>query len=170
MISRTDIEKYFLAEKQAGLIFLILGIVAVIVALIAIFTIKTNVWKGAAIPLIILGIIQAAVGYAVYNKSDEQRVSNVYAVDMNPDKLIKDEIPRMQKVTKNFTIYKWAEVALIVAGIILFVAYRTRPEKALLYGLGLALIIQGIILLAADVFASKRADVYLQQLQTLQKH
>src|SRR5690349_13072557 len=110
MISRTDIEKYFLAEKQAGLIFLILGIAAIIVALIAILTIKTNVWKGAAIPLIIFGVIQAAAGYVVYSRSDEQRISNVYAVDMNPDKLTKEEIPRMQKVTKNFPIYKWIEV------------------------------------------------------------
>lgn len=170
MISRTDIEKYFLAEKQAGLIFLILGIAAIIVALIAILTIKTNVWKGAAIPLIIFGVIQAAAGYVVYSRSDEQRISNVYAVDMNPDKLTKEEIPRMQKVTKNFPIYKWIEVTLIIAGIALFIAYRSRPEKALLYGLGLALIIQGIILLTADFIASKRADTYLQQLQTLLKH
>ncbi len=170
MITRTDIEKYFLAEKQESLILLVLGIVAIIVALVAIFAIKTSIWKGVAIPLIVLGMIQAAVGYVIYNRSDEQRVSNVYAVDMNPDKLIKEEIPRMQKVAKNFTIYKWAEVALIAVGIALFFMYKSRPEKALLYGVGLALIIQGIVLLTADFIAAKRADNYLRQLQTLQQH
>ena len=169
MITRTDIEKYFLAEKQESLIFLILGIVAIVIALIAIFYIKTSVWKGAAIPLIVLGIIQVAVGYVVYSRSDEQRVSNVYAIDMNPDKLIKEEIPRMQKVTKNFTIYKWTEIGLIMVGVGLFVAYSNQPEKALLYGVGLALIVQGIILFTADLIAAKRADIYLQQLETLQK-
>jgi drug/metabolite transporter (DMT)-like permease len=170
MISRADIEKYFLAEKQAGMLFLILGVVAVLVALIGIFAIKTSVWKGAAIPLIALGIIEAAIGYTIYSRSDEQRISNVYAIDMNPDKLVNQEIPRMQKVNKNFPIYKWAEIVVFVAGAILVFVYRSQPDKQFLYGLGFALAIEAVLLFAADTIAAKRAGNYYQQLQTLQKH
>ena len=63
MFTKADIEKYFVAEKHESLLFLIVGLAAVLLALIFYFGVKTQIGRGAAIPLLIFGLIQAAVGY-----------------------------------------------------------------------------------------------------------
>ena len=117
MLTKTDIEKYFIAEKQESLVFLVIGIAAIILALILYFMVKTQVYRGAAIPLLVLGLMQAVAGYSVYVKSDDQRISQVYAYDMNPDQLKTIELTRMRKVKTNFILYRWIEIGLFIAGI-----------------------------------------------------
>lgn len=165
MITKTDIEKYFLAEKQESLIFLIIGITAIVIAALGIFLWKTQAWKGAAIPLIIIAFIQITVGYTVYKRSDKDRVRVVYALDMNPDELKSNELPRMDVVNKNFIIYRYVEITLLIAGIVLAFYCRDNNEKQMWMGLGIALAIQAFVMLGADFFAEKRALRYTQQLK-----
>src|SRR5882672_3895210 len=165
MLTKADIEKYFLAEKHESLIFLAVGIVAILLSLIFYSYLKTNFYKGAAIPLLAIGLIQAVVGYTVYARSDEQRVSNVYAYDMDPGKLKEQELPRMKTVNKSFVIYRWIEIVLLLAGIVLIFLYRANPDKAFWFGLGLTLAIQATLMLPADYFAEKRAKIYSGQLE-----
>ena len=169
MITKADIEKYFIAEKQESILFMCIGIAAIIIALLGIFLWKTQYWKGAAIPLIIVGIIQIVVGYTVFAKSDDQRIDAVYKIDMNPQDLVQNEIPRMEKVNNNFVIYRWAEIVLLIAGFILVFMFRSNTEKQFLFGLAFALAIQAAICLGLDFFAEKRATVYTEQLKTLTK-
>lgn len=165
MLTKTDIEKYFMAEKQVGLIFFIIGIIAVVLALVFFLAFRTNFYKGAAIPLLLVGLIELIVGLTVFRRSDEDRVKNVYAYGMNPQELKEKELPRMQKVTRSFAIYKWAEISFIIAGIVLIILYRTRHDKAFWFGLGIALVIQSLLMLSADYFAEKRAKEYTSKLQ-----
>jgi hypothetical protein len=169
MFTKADIEKYFMAEKNAGLIFLIAGIVAILIAAILFFFWKTNFAKGAAAPLLILGLIQTVAGYAVDTRSDNQRIDNVYAFDMNPSKLKNEELPRMKNVNRNFIIYQWVEIALIITGIVFIFLYKSNAEKSFLLGLGIALLIQSAIMFGADYLAAKRSIIYTQQLETLIK-
>ncbi len=169
MLTKTDIEKYFLAEKQIGLIFFIIGIVAVALAIVFFFLLRTNFYKGAAIPLVLIGLIQLIIGFAIFQRSDEDRRRNVYAYDMDPQQLKEKELPRMQKVTKNFVMYKIVEVLLIVAAIVLILVYRTKPDKAFWVGLGVALLIQTLLMLGADYFAEKRAKKYTAGLEVFTK-
>lgn len=166
MFSKTDIEKYFLAEKNTCLIFLIVGIAAILLAAGFFFFWKTNFAKGAAVPLLIIGLVQMIAGYVVYEKSDNQRIDNVYAFDMNPSKLKNEELPRMKMVNRNFVIYKWIEITLAITGIVLILLYKTDPEKSFLFGLGLALLIQTAIIFSADFFSAKRATIYTNQLES----
>ena len=72
----------------------------------------------------------------------------------------------MMPITKkNFSIYKWVEIALIITGIVLIIAYRPRPEKAFWVGLGITLSIQALLLLTADSMAEKRAKDYTTKLE-----
>jgi hypothetical protein len=128
MLTKTDIEKYFIAEKQESLVFLVIGIIAVLLALIFYFVAKTQICRGAALPLLILGLIQAVAGYTVYVRSDDQRVSQVYAYDMNPDQLKTIELTRMRKVKTNFGIYRWIEIALSLRAS-LIILFRNQAEK-----------------------------------------
>ena len=111
--TKTNIEKYFIAEKQESLLFLLIGIAGLITAIVFFFFLRTNFYKGAAIPLLVIGLLLGIVGYTVYKRSDEDRKRNVYAYDMNPSQLKDKELPRMKKVIQNFTIYKWIEIATI---------------------------------------------------------
>jgi hypothetical protein len=164
MFSKMDIEKYFSTEKSESLLFLIVGVVAILLSLAFFFFMKSNIYffKGAAIPLFLIGLIQVVAGYTIYKRSDEDRKRIVYACDMNPTQLKNEEIPRMQVVMKNFVIYRWVEVAFIIAGLILLFMFRATPDKKICYGLGLTPAIQAVIMLSLDFFAEKRGHIYLK--------
>lgn len=164
MLTKTGIEKYFIAEKQESLVFLVIGIIAVVLALLGWLLWKTPVWKGAAIPLLVMGCIQLAAGYAVYSRSDAQRIDNVYAFDMNPQQLKEKELPRMQNVNQRFAWYRWIEIVLALAGIALIVYSRQQPGRQFWYGLGLTLALEVLLLLGGNYFAAKRAQTYTQDL------
>lgn len=166
MFSKTDIEKYFMAEKQESLVFVIIGVAAVLAAIAFIFLLKSSFFKGAVIPLLVVGLIELVVGYTVYKRSDGDRIRNVYAYDMNPAELKMKEIPRMEKVNRNFVIYRWVELALLVTGLILSMAYGQNPGRSFWYGFGIALSLQAGIMLAADYYAEKRALKYTRGLQS----
>jgi hypothetical protein len=166
MLTKADIEKYFVAEKQESLVFLIIGIVAIILALLFYFAGKTHIYRGAAIPLIVLGLVQAGAGYAVYVRSDDQRISQVYAYDMNPDQLKTVELTRMRKVKMNFLIYRWIEIGAAATGVILIILFRNQPEKSFWIGFGIALAVMATVLFFADFIAEKRAVNYVQLLES----
>jgi hypothetical protein len=169
MFSKQDIEKYFLAEKQLGLLFIIIGSVAVVLAIIFFFLLKTSFYKGAAVPLLLIGLIQLIAGATVFKKSDNDRIRNVYAYDMNPGQLKNEELPRMQTVVKNFAVIKWAEAGLIATGLVLIFYFRTNADKAFWYGFGLTLTLQAILLFFADSSAEKRAIQYTNGIESFLK-
>jgi len=164
------IYKYFIAEKQESLLFLIVGIVAVLLAVVFWFFIKSNpsFFKGAAIPLLAIGLIQVVVGYTVYSRTDKQKADIAYNIGMDPVNYVKQtEQPRMKMVMKNFVIYRWVEIAFVVAGLVLIFLFRSNPDKSFWYGFGIALAIQAIIMLGADYFAEKRGKVYTAELENI---
>lgn len=166
MFTKSDIEKYFVAEKSESLLFLIFGLLAISLSIIFYSYLKSLFFKGAAIPLLVIGLIQAVVGYTVYSRSDQQRISMVYAYDMDPQKIKNEEWPRMQKVNQRFVIYRWVEIILILAGLLIIILFRKNPGQQFLFGIGLTLALQAAIMLSADYFAEKRAAKYTLQMQT----
>lgn len=164
------IYKYFIAEKQESLLFLIVGIVALLLAVVFWFFIKSNpsFFKGAAIPLLAIGLIQLVVGYTVYSRTDKQKTDVAYNLGMEPVNYVKQtEQPRMKTVMKNFVIYRWVEIAFIITGLVLIFLFRSNPDKSFWYGFGVALAIQAIIMLGADYFAEKRGKVYTAELENI---
>ena len=165
MFTKTDIEKYFIAEKSESLLFIIIGITAIVLAIIFFFLLKTNFYKGMALALFVIAIIQVSVGYTVYKRSDDDRKRNTYAYDLNPSDLKSKEIPRMETVNQNFVLYRWIEIVSLLIGIILTFLYRSNTEKSFWYGLGLGLAIQAAVMLGADYFAAARSKVYINALK-----
>lgn len=165
MFSKTDIEKYFSAEKSFSGLFIILGAVTVIVAVILFFAGKTNWYKGAAIPLVLIGIIQLIASANVYKRSDGDRQRLVYAYDMNPSALKNTELPRMEKVEKTFTIIQIAEVILLLAGLVLYFYFKKYPDQSFWVGFGLMLAIEAALMFGADTFAHGNAKKYTKGLQ-----
>lgn len=165
MLTKADIEKYFIAEKHESLLFLVIGLLAILIALVFYFAVRTHIGRGAAIPLLIFGLIQAVAGYAVYQRSDDQRINQVYAYDMNPGQLKTGELARMGTVNRNFNIYRWVEAGAVIVGIILVLIFRNNPGKEFWVGLGIALAVMTAELFIADFIAAKRALHYTQLLE-----
>ena len=166
MLTKTLIEKYFLAEKQESLLFISIGIIAILLAILGWLYFKTAFWKGASIPFLAIALLQIIVGYTVYARSDEQRVDMVYSLDMNPDQLTKVELPRMEVVNKNFVIYRWIEIVLVLVGMGLYVYFRENTPQEFWKGFGFALCLQALLMLGADYFAEQRAHEYTAALSS----
>jgi len=169
MFTKADIEKYFLAEKNAALFFLILGVVAIIASVIFFAVIKTNWYKGFAVPLFIIGILQGMVGLQVYKTADEYRKDNVFAYDLNPAKLESRELARMQKVKKQLTVLLIAEALFFAAAVVLFLLYKNNAGAAIWRGLAFGLMLQALVSLGFDLLAINRAKIYLYGLQSFFK-
>ena len=166
MLTKEAIEKYFIAEKAESAVFMAIAVVAIIVAIVCFFVIKTPQCKGAAIPCMLVGLLLGIVGYTVYTKSDADRIRNVYALTMNPAALKQTEAPRMDIVLKNFVWYRYIEIALAIIGMALFLYNRNNQAQAFYKGFGVALLVMAIIALSADYFAEKRAHVYSNLLKS----
>lgn len=164
------IYRYFTAEKQESLLFFSVGIIAVMLAVVFWFFVKSNpnFFKGAAIPLLAIGLIQIVVGYSVYSRTDKQKTDIAYNIGMEPVNYVKQtELPRMKTVMKNFVIYRWVEIAFIITGLVLIFLFRSNPGKSFWYGFGIALAIQALIMLGADYFAEQRGKVYTNELNKI---
>ncbi len=166
MFSKTDIEKYFNAEKGESWVFMAIGIAGIIAAIIFFFFIKTNFYKGAAIPLLLVGLLLGVVGYNVYKRSDGDRTRNVYAYDMNPGELKEKELPRMETVMKNFVAYRYTEIALALVGIVLFFYFKNNAGREFWKGFGLTLTIMALLALSADYFAETRGKIYIDGIKS----
>ena len=166
MFTKTDIEKYFNGEKSESLLFLSIGMAGVVAAVFFFFALKTNFYKGVAIPLLLIGLLLGIVGFTVYNRSDADRIRNVYAYDANPSELKMKELPRMQAVMKNFVIYRWVEIVLAITGIVLFVYFRSNPAQIFWKGVGLTLAIMALLALTADYFAEVRGRIYINGIES----
>ncbi|MBC7695029.1 MAG: hypothetical protein H7141_06230 [Burkholderiales bacterium] len=116
-----------------------------------------------AMPLLLIGFIQVSVGTIVVLRvpKDITRVEN--QLEREPQKIKTDELPRMEKVHNNFVIYQWIEIALIIAGLILFFLFY-NSQQTFWKGLGMGLLIQAAIMLSLDFAAKKRADKYIVSL------
>jgi drug/metabolite transporter (DMT)-like permease len=165
MFGTSDIEKYFNSEKQESILFFAIGITGIITAVIFSFFFKTNFYKGAAIPLLLIGLMLGIVGFTVYKRSDANRIRNVYAYGLNPTELQQKEIPRMKTVMNNFVVYRWVEIVLALAGVALILFFKDNADQLFWKGLGLTLAIMALIALTADYFAEKRGKIYLKGLQ-----
>lgn len=164
MLTKPDIERYFLAEKQAALLLLIIGIIAVLIGIVCFFLFKGSLFRGAAVPLLAFGLFECITGNAIYKRSDADRVRIVYAYDMNPPLLKTDELPRMQALNKTLGVYQAVELALLVLGIILMIYFRGEAQRSFWIGFGLTLIIQSVLMFGMETMAAHRSKEYTRKL------
>ena len=165
MLTKQDIEKYFLAEKSGALIILLIGIGLIALAIFCRLYFKTTWSKGFLFTVIAISLIQIIVGAIVYQRADKQRLALVYAYDMNKSEITVTEKERIDKVEKNFTIFKYAEIFLMILGVTGIVIFRQNQAQQILYGISIGLLLQASICFVVDAIASKRAAVYSAQIK-----
>ncbi len=163
------IETYFIEERIESLFFIIIGVIAILLAGVFLGIIKYSFFKGMAIPLLLIGIIQLTIGTTIYMRSPEDKYRVTQMLINERSQIKTEELPRMEKVMQNFTIYKWIEITLIIGAIILFVTFYSSPQT-FWKGLALGLLIQTSIVLSLDLIAEKRGQIYIEKLQQINKH
>lgn len=156
------IKTYFTAEKNESLIFILFGVLTIGFSVYALVKWGDSFYRGFAIPAILIGIIQIVVGSTVYLRTDQQilKVETSYQQDKSTFK--STEGPRMDSVMKNFSMYKIVEVAFVVIGLLL-IFFATSKEFWL--GIGVGMLLQGALMLTADVFAERRGKEYIQAIE-----
>ena len=169
MFTKTGIEKYFMAEKNLGLLLIIVGAIGIVAAIIFFIVMKTSWHKGAAIPFLLVGLFQLYMGNKVFKNADEQRKAAVYAYDMNPASLKENELPKMEKAVKGMTSFIIIEAVLLVAGIALFVYFRKDTSKLFWAGLGMALAIEALLCLFVEITAKSKTEAYIKGLKEFVK-
>lgn len=156
------VHKYFLAEKQAALAFLILGITTVIAGLVSYFVARPNplTMKGLAIPFFVIGLIMSIVGATVYTKADKQRKEISYQMGLEPKIYATNiELPRMEKVMNSITILLYIEAFLFLTGAGLFLFFR-QADNNIWKGIGIGLVVMSAMALFLDYSAKNRAMKY----------
>lgn len=158
------IQKYFYAERFESLIFMGVGAAAIALALYGWFYKTDPLWKGIAYPLVIIGLIQIAVGATVFFRtpSDILRVTEI--VEKDPGRIRSEELPRMEAVLKNFVTIRYVEIAMVGIGAALIIFFGGSP---LWKGVGAGLAVQAAVSLLLDFFAEKRGHEYFEYLKTI---
>jgi uncharacterized membrane protein len=120
--------------------------------------------KAMAFPLVAIALIQVVVGVSVYFRTDAQLAQLRQQYQAAPAELKRAETSRMQVVMKNFTLYKWIEVALLSVGVLLIVFLQRHDIAAAIGG---GLVLQAAFMLCLDLFAEARGQDYLKLLNAL---
>jgi hypothetical protein len=156
--------KYFNGEKTESYIFILIGVIALAMALYFILALKSSFWKGVAIPFLIVALLEFVVGYTIVTRSPKDIARVETFIQKEPQSIKTLEIPRMEKVLRNFVIFRYAEIALIILGIALM---YSSMNDTFWRGIGLGLFIQASIVLCLDFFAERRGHIYLEYLNQL---
>jgi hypothetical protein len=164
LLNKVLIEKYFDAEKSEAIVFLVVGLLAMVLAIVLAMVIKSKWSIGFLYPMIALALLQCVVGWTVFRASDAQRIAAVYAYDLDPNFLKNLELPRMEKVMRNFVIYRYTECAVLLIGVALLFFFRNQVDT-ISFGVGLGLCVQCVFLLTLDFFAESRGKHYLNALE-----
>ncbi len=158
MAIREVISVYFEGEKAAGLTLAVVGLVAVAWAALVR---RGGDWRGMFWPLVVMGALQLAVGVGLYAKTDRQ-VEGLHAqLASNPQGFYAAEVPRMERVQRNFPIIEVVEIAMLVAGVALAMASKGRLTG---WGVGMGITLQAAVMLVFDLLAERRGAVYLEAL------
>jgi hypothetical protein len=135
------VDTYFQGEKSGSLLFVAIGIIAIVTALL-IFR-SGRFQRGLAIPLILVGLVQTAIGAGVYLRTDNQVTELKKVLQADPHVYKAQELIRMQRVNRSFHVIKKLEIALLLTGSILIFCFprkksllfrnRTRPRDPMFY-------------------------------------
>lgn len=162
-MSGDNIEKYFEGEKLQCIVGMIISLIFLAASIYFLF-LQKPVLKGMAYVFIPLSglLLAICVGIVIRTPADIGRVTALYQTA--PQKIQTDELPRMEKVMKSFTIVKRVEICFFLAGLLLGMFFWRND---LIRGIAIGLMIQGVILYLFDYSAAIRGKTYFDFLQSL---
>jgi|GEM_PF-1899329 uncharacterized protein (DUF2164 family) len=173
-----DVKSYFTREKEVSLYYMGAGAFTTAMGLyyrnqaVNSFPDPTRKYDaksetaynlGLSYPLIGVGVFQLATGGFMYFKSDKKAKDLEKELEASPASFREQELTRMENVAYWNKMFTYADYAMIGGGLWAYYA-GTLSDKKYMIGLGTGLVIQGLVSLALDYFANKRADGYREKL------
>jgi hypothetical protein len=167
MLSRTELERYFSAEKQIGLVFIVFSLIAIAIAVYLYFGRQTDLMKGFSIPVLVLGVLFLIQGRTLHGRADSLMAANLQAFESKSVDIKDKELPRIKKVLDDVAAYRLLEIGLFaVAALIAFYLRSKRPELNFWYGLTLSLAITAICSHGLNFMVKKQARDYAQKVES----
>lgn len=151
------IQSYFTAEKRGGFWALSVGIFTCFLAGCVFLRAAPPFYTGIAIPLILVGIVQMAIGSAIARRTDRQADDLEKLLDEDPAEFGKQESQRMAAVLRKFRIYLGVETGIAATGLALILL---NGDANFGKGLGAGMLAQALIMLIFHFFAQKRGQDY----------
>jgi hypothetical protein len=109
------------------------------------------------------GLLIAAIGVGLHLRTGPQVSSLIAQLGSDGARFFADEGARMARAQRNFVIIQYVELAVIVTAAIAAFALKNRFS---LTGIALGLLCHAAFLLAFDLVAERRGDIYLTALRT----
>lgn len=157
---------YFRGERIESLYFLVpFGLACLTMAGVALKAERGGFGWGLAVPFVLLGLLALGVGGGVGLRTPAQVAQIEAAYNADPAAMLREELPRMEKVNNNWSLYLGAYAVALVVGAGL--RFGLRADWA--HGLGIGLVFFGASGLIIDGFAERRAKVYTEALEALSR-
>lgn len=166
MFGRVEIEKYYSAEKRENFLLIVLGEMAIVLATIFFLPLKEDFYQGAGISLVLSGILVCVFKLICFSRNDLLYVDCLYNREMFPSVFKTEELPRMKTVIKQYIISRNVTVILLLCGSFLYCYSCKGLNNDFLSGMGLTIAIMSFIVLILNLFALRRGNIYLKQLES----
>ena len=160
------IQAYFKKEKEGALLFILVGSIAILGSLTALYFFPSSfLVRGAATALIAIGLLQVGLGLNIFLRTDKQSKNLLQQLSKNPIQYYSEETNRMDKVMSNFKIIRKVELVLILLGLVFALMGSLGQMGHFIIGTGLGLCVQSVCSLLIDLSAEWRAGLYFYHLQ-----
>ncbi len=156
---------YFAGEQRGGLILVGIG-AAGLAAGGLLYRNDTELTRGMAYPLLGLGLAHVGAGIFIHVVSTRRIETFTPQIATDPSAFLASERPRMKGVSTTLTVLKIAEVVLIAGGLTMAGIAHHRDRKQL-EGIGYGIAIEAGMTFGFDIFASRRAHRYRDELDAV---
>ena len=157
------LDAYFRGEKLEAAFFIVpTGLMLIGIGIVALKVEKGGFAWGVALPCFLFGAILLITGTTVALRTNAQIAELKQSYERDSVAMVKEELPRMQAVNRNFRMTFFMFGAIALAGII--VHYLPWDWCR---GLGAVLILAAALGLLIDGFAERRAGTYTKALEEL---
>lgn len=164
--ARAGMREYFAGEKAAAPLLVGPGVASLGAGGLLLAARDSELARGAAVPTLALGAVEAAVGLVLFLRTDAQVARLDGALRARPAALYVDESRRIAGVRRDLTALLFTELALtgVGAGALAVGGFTRSP---VVQGVGLGVAVQASVLFVFDTFALARAERYAGALERL---
>lgn len=161
------INTYFGWEKSSSIILMTLGLLGIGLGMFFWIYHKSDLLQGVIVPLLLLGLISGIIGSTIFFRTNTQVENLKQTYQQERSRFFSEEQTRMQKVNRNWRIYKIIELIIILASITtLFLAYR----QDFWVGFSMAALLMASSLLVIDIVGERNGLWYVEKLQSISKN
>ena len=148
MFTKENIEQYFSAFKNEQIFLMVLGAVALVVAIAFFVGFKTEWYKGFALPLAVFAVLNMGAGFSNYKKADILKVRNTYNYDLHPELLRTKELPRIIEMNQNFTVLIYINISILFAAAFIFFYFKKKEGNEYYMGVASSLFLVTVLSVA----------------------